>query len=256
MYCQKCGHEVDKQATTCAFCATNAKVNFTETKECKQCHKKIDINANYCLFCGYDQAKLVYTAPLVEQENSQTDTGDKDFMQQLAEEKDQLDRQVDLLQGLFQQLKVPTKEMENLAKNESTKPGIIVSTKLMLRDCFSFNKRMGLADFWWGYAGMCVLTIGFVLLLSLLIYMSPSDSSVQMMKLGIALIIVWAIFFYLVTFSGMIRRYHDAEIPSLICLVLFIPGIGEFIALLFAMRPQQKNLGLHTFEDPFKKKKR
>lgn len=255
MYCQKCGHEVEQQATTCAFCATSASVNFNETKECKKCHKKIDVNANYCLFCGYDQANLIYTskpvvqAPVEQQKN-------KTRLQQFLDDNKNAPEKVDHLKDLLQQLQVPTKEMENLAKNESVKPGIVTSTKLMLRDCMSFNKRMGLADFWWGYAGMCVLTALLAVVLSMIIYLSPTANYPAVMKLCAAVLIVWVLFFYLVTFSGIIRRYHDAEIPSLICLVLFIPGIGELIALLLAMRPQQKNLGLHTFEDPFKKRKK
>lgn len=36
---------------------------------------------------------------------------------------------------------------------------MIVSTKLMLKDWLTVDKRMGTGDFWWGYLGMYLLTI-------------------------------------------------------------------------------------------------
>ena len=50
-------------------------------------------------------------------------------------------------------------EKRTFGKNENPEPNLIASTKLMLRDTFRTDKRMGRADFWWGYLGITMLTV-------------------------------------------------------------------------------------------------
>ena len=159
------------------------------------------------------------------------------------------------LQTLLEKLKPATYDMRNLPKNESKKPGLIVSTKLMFKDWFTTNKRMGLADFWWGYAGLWLITLFVCFILGALLYFVPASNLNLILRVVIFLGSLWAIIFYFITLTALIRRYHDAELPTFLCFLLFVPILGELISLLLAMRPQKKDLGWHNFENPFKKRR-
>lgn len=250
MYCQKCGHEVKLTDTSCTFCGTLASLMNTETKECKQCQKQIPVNANYCIYCGHDQAQLKW------QSKPQQDIEDKQQMQTNTTQdwfSDFQDEQKELKQ-LFTQYK--PKSIENLPKNESRKPGLITSTKLMLRDWLTINKRMGLGDFWWGYAGLWCLTILFSVCLGAIVYLLPSNINQDLvLRVVVFLGMCWALLFYFINFTALIRRYHDAELPAILCVLMFVPFLGELVSLLLAMRPQKNEFGWYSFEDPFKRRR-
>ncbi len=115
----------------------------------------------------------------------------------------------------------------HIAKNESKKPGFIVSTKLMLKDWLTVDKRMGTGDFWWGYLGMYLLTIivsvimGAVLAGIYMYYPKMVGTAFDVM------FTVWMIFFFITTITAFIRRFHDSELPMFMIVFRFIPVAGE-----------------------------
>lgn len=271
-YCQRCGRQIADDELRCHFCGIVQEREGTsiETKPCKKCKEAIPVNANYCPYCGLDQATLFYD------EMSFDDSKDdqKEIRDERENEDDSLEDPLQTLESFeindpsdvekfLQKIEEESNKIReanakkyHIAKNESEKPGLIVSTKLMLKDWLTVDKRMGTGDFWWGYLGMYLLTIivsvimGAVLAGIHMYYPKMVGTAFDVMFTA------WMIFFFITTITAFIRRFHDSELPMFMLVFRFIPVAGELFCLFFAMRPQMISNDRYTFESKSKRKKR
>ena len=134
-----------------------------EKKPCRKCEEKIPVNSNYCPYCAHDQAIFEYRETPRETEEDKAKITpepklEKDA-QDLAELIDQIRAENEKYLAKRQADAKAAQEKRTFGKNENPEPNLIASTKLMLRDTFRTDKRMGRADFWWGYLGITMLTV-------------------------------------------------------------------------------------------------
>ena len=259
-YCQRCGRQLEANELRCHFCGIVQEREGTsiETKPCKQCKKAIPVNANFCPYCGLDQATLFYDETVSQPEPQEVDP-DKLLEQMLNDdtlkniEKIEINSPQDL-ENFLMKIEAETKKMQaanakkyHIGKNESVKPGLIVSTKLMLKDMFKVNKRLGADDFFWGYLGMYVLTIIYSIGLGVILSIVSQINSHLVSLIFAVGFYGWIIFFVFVTLTAFIRRFHDSELPAWLIWLRFIPGFGEFICLLLALKSQKITSGKYTF---------
>ena len=87
---------------------------------------------------------------------------------------------------------------------------------------------MSLANYWWGYLGM--------ILLSAILFNIVASLHVAKNVEEILLVLVM-LFYFIPTFTASIRRFHDAGVPTATILLRFVPFIGELIIWIFALRP-------------------
>ncbi len=131
--------------------------------------------------------------------------------------------------------------MENEIWNETGKPGLVASTKLFFSDLFVGAKRMGRADFWWGYLGTTIFFGILIALFTWIVTLLPIDDYYWTAVAGVALAI--SVGYYLIAiFNAAIRRLHDVNFTAWWMLLLLIPGFG-YIALLVFMTLGQRNDG-------------
>lgn len=243
-YCEKCGHKMDADERRCAFCGTVQK-RFSnqdyEKKKCKKCGRAIYVNANFCPYCGTDQAILNLNEDL-KNEDSRWVTKKVDQSNQSN------DPQQDALKEFMQQMQasgIKIRVVKPEEKNESKKPGLITSTKLLIRDMFKINKRLGVNDFWWGFLGFFMICIGAnILILELL----PFFKIQATMRLTLSISIASAVVFRLGMISAIIRRLHDIQLPVWICLLWFIP-VAQFIVWWLCMMGPQLDNNPYTFNE-------
>lgn len=248
-YCEKCGHKMDENEQRCAFCGAVQKHFLDqdyEKKKCKKCGKEIYVNANFCPFCGTDQAILNLNKDLKH-----------DDAQKMGERVNKLesnDPQQTALNEFMQQMQaagIKIRVVKPEEKNESKKPGLITSTKLLIRDMFKINKRLGVNDFWWGFLGFFMICIGAnILILELL----PLFKIQATMRLTLSISIASAVVFRLGMVTAIIRRLHDIQLPVWICLLWFIP-IAQFVVWWLCMMGPQLDNNPYTFDEKDWKKK-
>ena len=109
------------------------------------------------------------------------------------------------------------------AYNETSKPGLIPSTKLFFNDIFTVNKCMGRADFWWSCLGVNIL---FALIELILISLNGFT-----MALKLIFDLMW-----LLTIPSYIRRLHDVG-KSGWNYLWFLTGIGAFYVIYLLIKP-------------------
>ncbi|MFT8824492.1 MAG: zinc-ribbon domain-containing protein [Liquorilactobacillus mali] len=219
MKCQSCGYSIEENEHYCNHCGTKQAIfeDGFEAKKCKFCKKDIPVNANYCVYCGKDQAFIDV----------------KSFSEKAAAEKVRPNSD-------------ETKE-KKLSLNESEKPGIFVSTKLMIKDMFVLQKRMGRADFWWSIAGIFALSLVFGLVLGeVLVIVNEINPAVVDLTERIA-ISLWMTLIYISITTAQIRRLHDCSLPGILILMKFLFGFGDFLLLLLLILPQSKRDMSYTF---------
>ncbi|EKW98833.1 DUF805 domain-containing protein [Ligilactobacillus saerimneri] len=223
MYCQKCGHQLDDNQQQCAFCGTVQELGQPniETKKCKKCERDIPVNANYCSYCGMDQALIVWKErPQDEPEPEKTIAGLDDAS------NSELNNLVANMKKAGIEVRVIKRDPKDLPPHK--RPGLINSTRRLLRDSFKVQGRMGLADYWWGYLGMVIL---------LLVVIELLMSFVKNTTLLELLLLVTTVVYFVPTFTASIRRFRDAGVPVGYMILRFIPFVGELIIWFFALRP-------------------
>lgn len=227
MYCQKCGHHVDPDAKYCDFCGAYQERNdpSVETKKCKKCKREIPVNSNYCPYCGMDQALIIW-----EEKPRETPAPKETKKEERAMWDDQVED--DNLNDLINNMKKAGIQVKMIKKDDQKeagpRPGLFRSTGLMLKDAFKTRKRMSLANYWWGYLGMILLSaILFNIVASLHVARNVEE----------LLLVLVMLFYFIPTFTASIRRFHDAGVPTATILLRFVPFIGELIIWIFALRP-------------------
>lgn len=254
-YCQRCGRKIDAEARICSSCGV-AQDRFDtteETKPCKNCRKQIPVNSNYCIFCAADQAKL-YT---LDFDSKQEET------KKVPEDKEQVDEPISgnldnynsFMEKLAQTAKEENEELNKIkgtvnSKNETEKPGLVASTKLFLQDWLTINKRVGRADFWWGFIGMIIITALFAILLELSLSVVQAIMPSAVETVYTILFRLYLAFYFIAIGTGLCRRYHDAELPWYAILLYFVPVFGEILALILATKEQSVTNDKYTFIDP------
>lgn len=229
MVCQKCGHKLEEGMEYCKFCGTHQEIfeEEFERKSCKFCKKNIPVNANFCSYCGKDQAfinvETFSSEPIIQKISEKG----KIQVDEVTEDREQID---------------------SLPLNENARPGILASTKILLRDMFIFQKRMGRADFWWAIAGIFLLSMIFGMVMGEVIVLVEefSPSSVELVeKIGVS---IWVTMVYVAITSAQIRRLHDCSLPSVLILLKFFFGFGDIIVFLLMVLPQSKRDMSYTFK--------
>nr|WP_290033010.1 DUF805 domain-containing protein [Ligilactobacillus cholophilus] len=240
-YCEKCGHKMDSNEEYCSFCGAK-QMRFAkeyETKKCKKCDKDIYVNANFCPYCGTDQAILDLHKDLAENDeetdhdNQKNLTKEQRIQQSLLNadltDKDSLEKFVKEMNDAGIKVRVLKPE----EKNENVQPGLFVSTKLILKDMFKINKRMGINDYWWGVGGLFLLM---TLLSTLIAYFATSvlhvTTIVGLLKSCSIVIVPLSIIFQIILFTATFRRLHDAKLPNWLMIFWVLGTVGQ-LALMF-----------------------
>ena len=249
-YCQKCGKKNKAKSDWCSFCGTLQEISHTgiEMKKCKRCGRNIPVASNYCYYCGMDQAKILLNDLKGPSEEKKSESKKEKIPTVDISDPKKLKEFIKLAQkeGL---------EVHILGKNESAFPGLLTSTKLFLRDWLNVKKRMGRADFWFGFLGMLILSIPAGMLISFAASIIPHlfpVGTMAVVKFGMA---AWLAFYIVALLTALIRRLHDVELPAYLALLLFFP-YTDIVALILAALPQRHNKSTYTFEGTKNKKKR
>lgn len=163
-------------------------------RNCNNCGELINEDMKYCHYCGYVQ--------LPNNENEIT----------AKEVKDQ---------------------MRGVPYNETSKPGFLNSTKLVFRDKFVIDKRLGRADFLWSALVLasiqiCLGYFGF-LIFGITMVLAPILGVIVGICLALAMI-----FFGVVATTAYVRRLHDVNKSGLYFFITEIPIIGWAIVVYLA----------------------
>ncbi|KRN89575.1 zinc-ribbon domain-containing protein [Ligilactobacillus ceti] len=267
--CQYCGRHIATDEMNCHHCGAHQE-RFdveNEKKNCKKCQQEIPVNANFCPYCGQDQAIFVRkTQPEKEVEQDMVDDAQKKQEEIIIQSLADLSKLADDAM-LNKKLADQGLLVKKLPKNESKKPGLITSTKLLLKDTFIMDKRMGRADFWWGNLGLLLLILLYACLMGYLLV--HFDGGLVMkgsilnatLKWNAAPPPAWFMYFWnfslwilypfvsLVRMTAMVRRLHDLERSGLlVILILLMPFFGELVVLLICMAPQKVTNDRYTFK--------
>lgn len=251
-YCEKCGHKIDENQKVCSFCGAVQKrltSDDYETKSCKKCGKKIYVNANFCPYCGTDQAILDLNKDLsVKNDDEETDHNNAENLtaQQKEAQKQFLNDQEQLGEFLKQltDAGIKYKVEKTKDRNENAHPGLIVSTKLIFKDMFKINKRLGINDFWWGVAGLTLIMIAISIATGEIIAISGLHLTMKHLT-AIAMVIAVAYNFILTT--AIWRRIHDINLPNWIMLLILIPFGSIMLCLICLLGPNLDN-NPYTFD--------
>lgn len=225
-YCQRCGRKVTEQTQNCPHCGIKQEnPTEVESKHCKKCDQLIPVNANYCSHCGADQAFFYYEQSKPEKTEPTTQT--------VIEPK----------------ITKSSEQTVALPKNESIHPGLIVSTKLMIHDLFSISKRIGRADYWWGFLGLNLMSvaagiiIGVILSLTQMFDPSLTDSLYRLLLSG------WLAFIYITITTAQVRRLHDCEWSAWLIFAKFIFVVGDVFIIYAMLQPQATAKAKYTFQE-------
>ena len=263
-YCEKCGHKLDENERRCAFCgAVQKRLSNQEydTKKCKKCDKDIYVNTNFCPYCGTDQAILNLNEDLKkdnvkpEQNQNYQDADPQTAQQKFAQGLMNTDlNDQDSINEFMKQMQdagIKVRVIKPEEKNETGKPGLITSTKLLIRDMFKINKRLGVNDFWWGFLGFLLIcsVLGVLCVESLPLF----GIHVTNKMMFIAIFSSSAVF-QLSMFTAVIRRLHDIKISGWFGIFWFI-SLGHFILLLLCLMGPRLDDNPYTFNvEDWKKK--
>ncbi|MFK5676075.1 MULTISPECIES: zinc-ribbon domain-containing protein [unclassified Ligilactobacillus] len=250
--CERCGHQLEGNQDKCAFCgARQQRDNATgEKKKCKKCHRDIPVNANFCPYCGADQAYLDPNELHQEEEEDlqgKTVQGDRPIRVTTINSEEDLQR---FLMEMQQQMQREQQRVPHLPRNESAEPGIIPSTKLMMRDTFVLGKRMGRADFWWGTLGLVLLLACYTVVVGLGVQLlvELGISKTLALRVGFTLGMAGTTAAVICNLTAQVRRFHDAELPAFF--FLFIILLGDIPLLLLCIKGQVITNDRYTFQAP------
>lgn len=249
--CERCGHQLEGNQERCAFCGARQQRDNAagEKKKCKKCHRDIPVNANFCPYCGADQAYLDPNELHQEEApgSQEKPQGDRPVRVTTIDNEEDLQR---FLMAMQQQMQQEQQRVPHLPANESPEPGIIPSTKLMLRDTFVLGKRMGRADFWWGTLGLVLLLTCYTLVIGLgvQLFVGLGISKNLAIQVGLSVAMVGATAAVICNLTAQVRRFHDAELPAF--LFLFIILLGDIPLLLLCMKGQAITSDRYTFQAP------
>lgn len=246
---------MDENERRCAFCgAVQKRLSDQEydTKKCKKCGKKIYVNANFCPYCGTDQAILNLDEDLKKDNVSSAQNNNQIDQNQTPQQKlaqglmnTNLDDQ-DSINEFMKQMQdsgIKVRVIKPEEKNETGKPGLFASTKLLIRDMFKINKRLGVNDFWWGFLGLLLLFTGLAVLI---IECLPLFGIHMTNKLMVIAIFLSSTVFQLSMFTAVVRRLHDIKIPGWFGIFWFI-SLGHFILLLLCLMGPRLDGNPYTF---------
>lgn len=128
--------------------------------------------------------------------------------------------------------------MNDSVWNESTKPGILNSTKLYFQDMFIGAKRISRADFWWGMLGMTILTVVLMVVFAALMNFLSLRSFYWSAVMGVAFAMTFG-YYLIAIFTATIRRLHDLNMSAWWVLLVVIPFIGSLVLIILMFLPQK-----------------
>lgn len=262
-YCTRCGRKLDENKY-CERCGlTFNQTQWHDDKPCKKCRKKIPVNANFCCYCGQDQAFIVLSEQpkpntanqdnlsqeWAKQHTPANGAASRQHWQQFGQNNpSQNDAEMQsLVEMLASVQKAVADQPKSLRKNESAKPGLVTSTKLFLKDTFVYRKKMGRADFWWGYLGVVLLYIFFIFIVAVGLLKLTSEAF--LLKNQVPIVLISAIPFYVTTFSATWRRMHDTGLPGGLAFLMFLSGVGQIIVYVLASLPHNPNVVGYYFDE-------
>ncbi|KRM05504.1 MAG: zinc-ribbon domain-containing protein [Liquorilactobacillus ghanensis] len=226
-YCQRCGRKIANETIDCPHCGIKQEnPTEVENKHCKKCDQLIPVNANYCTYCGADQA-FFYHDDQQKTVVPPTVTPEPAVKEKLEEDT------------------VPNR----LQKNESSRPGLIISTKLMIHDIFTISKRMGRADYWWGFLGLNLLSVAAGIIIGTLLSLVQMLDPQLTWTLYRLLLSAWLTFIYITVTTAQIRRLHDCEWSGWLILAKFIFFVGDIFIIYAMLQPQSVTQSKYTFKE-------
>lgn len=237
----------------CAFCGAVQKRFLGQDydkKKCKKCGKEIYVNANFCPYCGTDQAILNLNEDL-KRDNSQWTSNNEDSKATSSQSNDPQQDALNEFMRQMQEAGIKLQVVKPEDKNESKKPGLITSTKLLIRDMFKINKRLGVNDFWWGFLGFFIICVASSILISELL---PLFKIPVTMKLMVSISMASSVVFRLGMITAIIRRLHDIQLSPWLCVLWFIP-IAQFVVWWVCMMGPRLENNPYTFDEKDWKKK-
>lgn len=248
-YCEKCGHKMDENEQVCAFCGAK-QMRFStdyETKKCKKCGKDIYVNANFCPYCGTDQAILDLHKDLQADDWKESDhDNQKNLTKQQRLEQSLLNTDLNDEDSLNQFVKqmnnagIKVRVIKPEEKNETVHPGLIKSTKLIFKDMFKINKRMGVNDFWWGIAGIMLLTVLIASVIASAVMMMHFKPA-KMLRICITIMAPFGLFFQIAMFTATWRRLHDMNMSGALMLLWLFPFFRLLLGFICMMGPRLDN---------------
>lgn len=238
-YCQRCGRQIEDTAKSCPFCLVTQEENPAETKKCKKCGKKIPVNANYCPFCGADQAFFYYD----DQTGFKPKSAHKAPVKETPKAKQADESSESDSEGMAKNT------TEVLPRNESPVPGLVVSTKLLIKDTFRISKRMGRADYWWAFLGLNLLSLVAGLLMGVILTLIESFAPQLLWQTFRLLLSFWLTFVYISITTAQIRRLHDCGWSAWLILFKFVFAIGDVFILFAMIQPQSTQNLRYTFKE-------
>ncbi|MFC6202610.1 DUF805 domain-containing protein [Lactiplantibacillus nangangensis] len=187
-----------------------------DKKFCIKCGKEIQESAEFCPFCG------------TKQENG----------------------------AKSEQSTTVHTQMETIDKpyNESSNPNLISSTKLLFRDSFKIDKRMGRADYWWALLGVTLITFVITFVYSFIIGAitgigsellefnidgSPTGTTIALFVL-LAIMLIYSIYIFIIGLTAEFRRLHDIGLSGAFWLINFVPVIGSLAVLIMMLQPSRQ----------------
>lgn len=247
----------------CAFCGAEQKRlsnDDYETKKCKKCDRDIYVNANFCPYCGTDQAILDLNKDLpnsteddISDENETDHNNQANLTRQQKLEQSLLNTNLDDEDSLNKFVKqmndagIKVRVVKPEEKNENVHPGIMASTKLMIKDTFKINKRMGINDYWWGFAGMLLIAFIFATILATILVSMHMKEAV-MLKTAMSIMMPFIIAYQFILFTATWRRLHDMNMSGVLMFFWLFGPFGRLaLAFLCLMGPRLDN-NPYTFD--------
>lgn len=206
-----------------------------QTKFCTHCGKQIPASSEFCPYCGASQ-------------NTTSHGSDADQQTQQSNQQ-------------YQQAQQPggtTFVAMDQPYNENPTPGLVDSTKLYIHDTFTISKRMGRADYWWGYLGFCLALI--VLAVVLFIFLAIIGASENATGLadafgtivGAIILTALGVLYVLVAImniTAQVRRFHDIGYSGALWLLNLIPTVGWIITLILLCQPSKQNGNTYLYQN-------
>lgn len=128
--------------------------------------------------------------------------------------------------------------MEKTNWNETNKPGLIASTRLFFQDLFVGAKRMGRADFWWGYLGTTIFFAVLIALLGWVVTLMPISEVYWSAVIGVAMAMAFG-YYFIAIYNAAIRRLHDLNLRAWWMLWLVVPGVGYILLIVLMCLAQR-----------------
>lgn len=125
--------------------------------------------------------------------------------------------------------------------NESQKPSLISSTKLIFKDTFKMNKRMGRADFWWGELGLFLINIIVGIIINMILTPTIQDPTAATGFTNFVSIIyfIYLFFMFWMQTTALVRRLHDTGRSGAYFWLILIPLLGAIILIVMCCKPSE-----------------